>query len=282
MDWYYDAGGQQSGPVPESQLDELVRSGAVQHDTLVWRSGMPDWQPLHQARPSNAIPPLAPPVLPPIINGGIGDVCVECRRPFPQSEMVLLNNSWVCAQCKPIFLQRLMEGSAPGSATLTGGLVWRYERQMVTRSDTPLPDRCVRCNAPAKGFRLKRKLSWHPPAYFLLAFAGLLVYIIVAMCVRKEATLYIGLCETHRAQRTRFILGSVIGGLIGLGLLLVGAAYQSGVLAFTGLVLILTAMILAAVKAPVISTAKIENDFVWVKGANDAFLAELPEWPGPG
>jgi hypothetical protein len=282
MDWYYDSGGQQSGPVPESQLDELVRSGAVQPDTLVWRSGMADWQPLHQARPGNAIPPLAPPVLPPMINGGIGEVCVECQRPFPESEMVLLNKSWVCAQCKPIFLQRLMEGSAPGGGNLTGGLVWRYGRQMVTRSDTPMPDRCVRCNAPAKGFRLKRQLSWHPPAYYLLILISILIYVIVAMCIRKKGTLYIGLCENHRVQRSRFILASWLAGLIGLGLLFAAAGYESGALAFTGIVLVLAAIVVGAVKAPVISTAKIDNDFVWVKGVNEAFLAELPEWYGPG
>src|SRR5262245_9654746 len=114
MDWYYDTGGQQSGPVPDSQLDELVRSGVIQPETLVWRTGMPDWQPLHEARRDTrqAIPP-APPLLPPVISRSRGSVCVECKRPFSQTEMVQLNQSWVCAQCKPIFLQRLVEGSGP-------------------------------------------------------------------------------------------------------------------------------------------------------------------------
>ena len=50
MKWYYADSGRQVGPVEDSQLDDLVRSGAVRDDTLVWREGMPSWQPHSTAR----------------------------------------------------------------------------------------------------------------------------------------------------------------------------------------------------------------------------------------
>jgi len=199
--------------------------------------------------------------------------------------MVFLNQSWICARCKPVFLQRLMEGSAPvGGAA---GAIWRFRRQMILRPDTPLPDRCVRCNAPAAGFRLKRQLYWHPPAYYLLilvgivACVGILIYLIVALIVRKRAVLYIGLCETHRVQRRWFILASWLGVLIGLAMVFLGIGMSNAFAGFAGLLLFLGGLLIAGVKVPVVSAVKIDKEFAWIKGPGEEFLANFPEWSGP-
>ena len=42
--WFYAAAGQQTGPVSEARLRELIASGAVTADTLVWSEGMAGWQ----------------------------------------------------------------------------------------------------------------------------------------------------------------------------------------------------------------------------------------------
>jgi len=101
MTWYYHSGGQQQGPVSDAELDNLLQSGRINHSTPVWREGMADWQPLSAARPGgspmmSAVPGAA--------------MCVECGRSFPPDELVTLNKSLVCAQCKPVFLQRMTEG----------------------------------------------------------------------------------------------------------------------------------------------------------------------------
>lgn len=36
--------------------------------------------------------------------------CAICQRPTSPSEMIEINHTWVCAQCKPVALQRLREG----------------------------------------------------------------------------------------------------------------------------------------------------------------------------
>jgi len=276
MDWFYADNGQQRGPISETQLDELVRSGTINADTLVWRAGFENWQPLRTARP--AISPEIPPIIPAPAGGDTNVSCVECFRSFPRDEMLWLNNSWVCARCKPIFLQRLMEGGAPARIT---GMLWHYNRQLVMRSDTPLPDRCVQCNAPANGFRLKRQLYWHPPLYYLLILISILVYAIVALIIRKKAVVNVGLCEQHRAQRNWFIAGAWFAAVGGLALLIAAIAGQGGMLALIGLVLLLVALVVGAVKGAVVSAAKIDKDFVWVKGTCQLFLADLPEWTGP-
>jgi hypothetical protein len=62
MTWYYAAGNERQGPVDDAALDRLIATGVVTPDTLVWKAGMADWQPLAQARPRVAPPtPVVPP-----------------------------------------------------------------------------------------------------------------------------------------------------------------------------------------------------------------------------
>lgn len=44
MEWYYANERKQQGPVDETEFSELVRSGVIHNDTLVWREGMENWQ----------------------------------------------------------------------------------------------------------------------------------------------------------------------------------------------------------------------------------------------
>src|SRR5690348_11688622 len=98
--------------------------------------------------------------------------CVECGNPFAQDDMVRLAEAWVCASCKPIFLQRLSEGvRAPGPK----GTLWRLNKDFVFRAGEDMPDVCIRCNAPAGGYRMTRKLWWHSRWLYLLILAGLLI-----------------------------------------------------------------------------------------------------------
>ena len=63
MTWYYALGNERQGPIDDAALDRLIATGVVRQDTLVWKAGMADWQPLAQARPQAAAPPT--PVIPP-------------------------------------------------------------------------------------------------------------------------------------------------------------------------------------------------------------------------
>jgi len=45
--WYYlDANRQSIGPVPADAVKSALREGAINHATLVWREGLPEWVPL--------------------------------------------------------------------------------------------------------------------------------------------------------------------------------------------------------------------------------------------
>lgn len=121
MTWYYADGGRQVGPVEESALDDLVRQGVVRDDTLVWREGMPNWQPHSAARGIRPAPPM-----PAVAASPDTGYCSECGRPFPVSQLVAIGSASVCAQCKPIYLQRVREGGKGIGARHYGGFWIRF------------------------------------------------------------------------------------------------------------------------------------------------------------
>lgn len=117
MQWYYVEAGKQAGPVEESVLEELFRSGRVQADTLVWREGMANWQSYREIKPAST-PGAAPPVMAPPLGGGSaatpgpGEVlCAECGKVFTQDNAIQYGRLWVCAGCKPVFVQKLKQGA---------------------------------------------------------------------------------------------------------------------------------------------------------------------------
>jgi len=120
MNWHYAVGGQQQGPVDDAQLDALIQAGTVNADTLVWREGMANWQPLRQVKPSGA--GSTAPAAPPVAVGGAPSagevVCAECGNIFTKDNAIQYGTTWVCASCKPVFLQRMREGASPSVASL--------------------------------------------------------------------------------------------------------------------------------------------------------------------
>jgi hypothetical protein len=134
VDWFYVQNGKRIGPVPVAQFDDLVRSGVILPETLVWREGLVSWQPLGlitatpSALPSSPPPPPPPAGAPPVISGFL-TICVECGQAFAQSEMIFYGDAWICARCKPVFFQRIREG-AP--LAVVGANVWRSGAALVT------------------------------------------------------------------------------------------------------------------------------------------------------
>lgn len=126
MPWYYADNGRQIGPVEDAALDDLVRAGYVRDDTLVWREGMPNWQPHSIARGVRPAPPM--PAVP--IAAGSG-FCSECGRPFPMNQLVAIGNATVCAQCKPIYLQRVREGGQGIMARRYAGFWIRFVARVI-------------------------------------------------------------------------------------------------------------------------------------------------------
>ena len=118
--WFYALadGRQQAGPVEDPALADLVRAGRVGAGTLVWRRGMPAWQPYAEVWTALQAP------TPGTEGNGNGTAdptalataaanwtrCVDCFGFFAVDDTVTLHEGPVCARCKPFSLQRLREG----------------------------------------------------------------------------------------------------------------------------------------------------------------------------
>ena len=161
----------------------------------------------------------------------------------------------------------------------TGG-VWRDSDTLVMTKDALLPDRCVKCNAPAHGFRLKRSLSWHPPALIVLIFVALLIYLVVALVVSKRATVHIGLCAEH-VQRRRHLL--IVGWvMLAFGLITPVIAFVNEYVAIglLGMVWMVVSVVWLVVVLRVVKVKRIDDRYVWLKGIDPGYLAQFPSLQG--
>lgn len=123
VDWYYAKDDQQLGPIDQAQFDALVSQGAIDLSTLVWNQDMGDWQPYGEV--ATQAPSAA-------VAGGTAS-CVECGRSFPTDEMVSYSGSYVCAECKPIFFQRVREGVPLDQGFEYGGFWIRFGATIIDR-----------------------------------------------------------------------------------------------------------------------------------------------------
>ena len=158
---------------------------------------------------------------------------------------------------------------------------WRDGNLLVMHKNAVLPDRCVKSNQPAHGRRLKRNLSWHHPAIFLAILVHLFIYIILALALRKTATIYIGLSDEWFARRRRAIIigwGLLIGGMVAL---ITGIAYVESVdlawlLILAGIMIGLGGALYGAFAARMVAPKRITDTYIWLKGVHPDFLADLP------
>lgn len=113
MPWYYAQNNQRFGPYTEQEFSNLVAQGTIAPDTLVWRDGMQNWEAFSQVQPqirAGAMDAASPPA-----GEDVSDrpmvVCSSCHRAFPEDEVIQYQGAYVCASCKPMFVQRLREGA---------------------------------------------------------------------------------------------------------------------------------------------------------------------------
>ncbi|WP_162301402.1 GYF domain-containing protein [Cognatilysobacter segetis] len=105
MDWFFhDPGQGRVGPLSPDELRTRYRDRRIQRDTLVWRDGMREWQPLDRMAEElelSSVTPDArlPPPLPPIATlahagpAPVGGAYPHAARPMPRPRM----SGWLIA-----------------------------------------------------------------------------------------------------------------------------------------------------------------------------------------
>jgi uncharacterized RDD family membrane protein YckC len=117
MSWYYADNNERRGPIEDAAFQTLVASGTIKPDTLVWREGLTDWVPYSQAGSASAPLSMAnpgPAAIATTATAGVGTgaaACSQCGRLFSADDMVTYEGRYICAECKPLFFQKIKEGA---------------------------------------------------------------------------------------------------------------------------------------------------------------------------
>jgi uncharacterized RDD family membrane protein YckC len=103
-----------------------VDAGKITSKTLVWNPDMADWDEYARVMTDSAGIAAADGA-----GGSEKSFCAECERAFPREEMIRCGNSWVCAGCKPIFVQKLKEGMTVSGAMEYAGFWLRFGAKFI-------------------------------------------------------------------------------------------------------------------------------------------------------
>lgn len=152
----------------------------------------------------------------------------------------------------------------------------RQGRDLIVWKGGTLPPYCVKCGLVTHQQPVMRKFYWHSPLLYLIILAGVLIYAIVAMIVRKRFDLGVPLCDSH--FRLRRIWMSVAAALMLLAFpaLIVGITndYPG-----TGIVVCLVTLLGGAIAwslvSPILRPRKITDEMAIFRGADEAFFGRL-------
>jgi len=147
------------------------------------------------------------------------------------------------------------------------GEYWRDGKNVMCRPGSTLPPRCVKCNEPALQPMKARKLYWHHSAWYLFVFVNIVIYVIVAMIVRRKAVVTYGICAKHRNRRWLFIAIGWGGVALGVLLILANAA--------VALILMLVAMLTGLFGSRLAYPTRITKEEVRLGGCGEAFLDSI-------
>lgn len=133
MNWYYASQGRRVGPVDDTEFEALVETGAITPDTLVWNETLSKWTP-YGALEQRATPPQAHQSeqrqesreRPVVDFEQKRAACSQCGKQFAQDDMIRYQDIWVCAHCKPLFVQKLKEGADVSGAMVFAGFWERF------------------------------------------------------------------------------------------------------------------------------------------------------------
>lgn len=154
--------------------------------------------------------------------------------------------------------------------------------RFVISKDSVLPNCCVKCgNSPTEPWLLKT-FSWHSPLLYFLIISPV-IYVIVALIVRKQIRLAVPLCKAHKSIRKSrlWIGGALLTGCLPVTLFI--AAYveneqNTGVAIWLGIAMFVVGLVFLAMASP-LRPKRIGIESAEFSGAGKEFLAILNSVP---
>ena len=160
-----------------------------------------------------------------------------------------------------------LDAPTPGASTVGANMWVDGDKLVIPREGAVFPDRCVQCNAPT-GYKLERKLFWHPPWVYIFILISIWIYIILALVLRKKAHVHVGLCDEHRAKRKNAMLIGWVGSLATIATCTGGLAMENdagAVIALLSGIAFLVVLIVGLVRAQTVVPRKMDDTYAWLK-----------------
>jgi hypothetical protein len=204
--------------------------------------------------------------------------CMKCGTNNPDSGAF-------CTKCGAPLAGQVVtaSGAAAGAAVApaAASAARRVGQQFVVpRAGAPLPPNCVKCGRPTQEI-WNKTFWWHNPVLYLIVLISPIIYVIVALIVRKSCKLSVPVCEEHRSsyKSKRWIGGILMLVSIPLWIGIAAAgngsdnAMAAGVLVF--FLAFFVGLIVFAV-ASIIKPSNMDEQTATFKGAGESFLQMLP------
>jgi hypothetical protein len=140
-----------------------------------------------------------------------------------------------------------------------------------------LPNFCVKCGAPGTK-QLDKNFFWHNRLLFLLILISPIIYIIVALIVRKKMHLVVPLCDQHFAARKRNIWIGVAMLVVWLPLGIAGSMIGGDIEPagwLLGAVLFVAGVIVISMSAAVLRPTYIDPAYGKFSGASAQFRSRI-------
>ncbi len=155
---------------------------------------------------------------------------------------------------------------------------YRRGKLLIVQNGSPLPSRCVKCNALVSHPAKMRGLLSHPPIIYLLFPLYPLIYLIAAAFLPKAAKINPALCYAHAFQRAVNIATSGVAFGAGVILSVVKTAAPDST-SFESIALFLISSIICLSGVRILVPARIDSEWLRLKGCGRAFLDSLPPAP---
>jgi len=142
-----------------------------------------------------------------------------------------------------------------------------------------LPPFCVKCGQPVQDEPLVKTFSWHSPMIYLFIFLGVLVYVIVALIVRKSVRVGVPLCAYHKQRRRLWTTLAWVLPLAGIAdafILPEVIGLDGGWTALISVLLVLAGLVIWAVPGNPIRPKSIDSFSAEFSGFSDQFLDRIP------
>ena len=201
--------------------------------------------------------------------------CMKCGTNNPDAGAY-------CMKCgAPLAGQAVAPSGAGAAAAAAPTQPRRVGQQFVVpRAGAPLPSNCVKCGKPTQD-TMNKTFWWHNPVLYLIVLISPIIYVIVALIVRKSCKLNVPICEEHRGSYKSkrwtggLLMLASIPLWIAIGALGHGSDDAVGIGALVFGVTLLVGLIVFGV-ATIIKPTNMDEQTATFKGAGEGFLQLLP------